>query len=240
LDLGGASNEPILTQQLLLSVIEQLKLPLLNIARRAELSSMMADKNDLNAIRIAADSALLLLDDYLLGVRLAGQNAGAIQTEPVSVAAVLHDASEQLLPIAKAYGVTLDLQVDGKYGPVMAHRQALQAALVSLGYALVEAMPAQETPQLQLRLSAHRCRYGIVAGIYCDIAHLSSRTLKLGRLLRGRARQPLHMWSHTGVAGLFVADAILHAMHTKLSASRHHRMYGLGVVLQLNPQLRLV
>ena len=232
---------PVLTHQLLLSVIDQVKVPLLSIARQAELGSIASGQVDLNAIRITADSALLLLDNYLLGVRLASQHTGTIETEPVSVAAVLHDAGEQLYPFAKAYGVTLDLQIDGKYGPVMAHRQALQAALVSLGYALVEAIPAQESDQLRLQLSAHRCRYGIVAGMYSNVQDISSsRALRLARLLQGRARQPLLAVSQSSAAGIFVADAILHAMRTKLSTSRHRRLHGLGVVLPLNPQLQLV
>ena len=234
---------PVLTQQLLLSVIDQIKVPLLTIARQAELGGIASGQGqaDLNAIRITADSALLLLDNYLLGVRLASQHAGSIETEPVSVAAVLHDAGEQLYPFAKTYGVTLDLQIDGKYGPVMAHRLALQAALVSLGYALVEALPAQESAQLRLQLSAHRCRYGIVAGMYSNVQDISSsRALRLARLLQGRARQPLLTVSHSSAAGIFVADAILHAMRTKLSTSRHRHLHGLGVVLPLNPQLQLV
>jgi hypothetical protein len=231
---------PMLTQQLLLTVIEQLKLPLLQIGRRAELAGIAMQPDYLEDIRITAEAALQLLDNYLLGVQLAGQRGSLFEVEPVSVAAVLHDAGDQLRPLAKAYGVTLDLQIDGRYGPVMAHRQGLQAALVSVGYALVEALPAQDTPQLRLRLSAHRCRYGIVAGLYCDMGQLTAQALRLGRCLQGRARQPLQTWSHTSAAGVFVADAILRAMRARLTASRHRHMYGLGTVLPLNPQLQLI
>jgi hypothetical protein len=37
-----------------------------------------------------------------------------------------------------------------------------------------------------------------------------------------------------------VADAILQAMGLSLKTSRHHRLYGLGTVLQSNHQLQLV
>jgi hypothetical protein len=234
---------PILTQHLLLTVVEQLKLPFMNIARRAELASLAPEPNaldSLDSIRVTADAALRLLDNYLLGVQLAGRKSDMFEMEPVSVAAVLHDAGNQLRPLADSYGVRLDLHVDGRYGPVMAHRRGLQAALVSLGYALVEALPAQEAPNLTLRLSAHRCRYGIVAGLYCETSHITSQALRLGRQLHGRARQPLHTVSHVTGAGVFVADAILHAMQTRLTMSRHRHMYGLGAVLPLNPQLQFI
>jgi len=229
-----------LSRNLLLSITEQLKLPLLNIARQAELAGLQPVYGDFNAIRTTAETALQLLDNYLLGVRLASEEATFAVIEPVSVSSVLYDVGEQLRPMAASYGVKLDLYVDGKYGPVMAHRRGLQAALVSLGYALVEALPAAELPQLRLQLSAHRCRYGIVAGLYCDADQVAARTLKYGRQLYGRARQPLGAISHTSSAGVFVADAILHAMQSQLTVSHHRKLHGLGTVLQLSPQLQLV
>ena len=231
---------PVLMQHLLLSVVEQMKLPLMSIARRAEVGAMPGGQVDLGEIRVTADAAVQLLDNYILGVQLANQEVNLMQTEPVAISSVLHSAGQRLQPIAKAYGVRLDMHIDGKYGPVMAHRRGLEAALVSLGYALVEALPAQDAPQLKLQLSAHRCRYGIVAGIYCDTEQITTEALRIGRQLYGRARQPVSGVSHTSGAGIFVADAILHAMQSQLTTSRYHRLYGLGAILPLNPQLQLV
>jgi len=39
---------------------------------------------------------------------------------------------------------------------------------------------------------------------------------------------------------VFVADALLQGMDSQLTASKHHKLYGLGAILQPNPQLRLV
>jgi hypothetical protein len=212
----------------------------MNIARYAELVGRQPDAAELDTIRITADATLQLLDSYILGIQLAGQESESFEIEPVSVASVLYDAGNQLQPIAKAYGVELDLQIDGKYGPVMAHRRGLQAALVSLGYSLVEALPAMEAPQLKLELSAHRCRYGIVAGLYCETEQVTTQALRLGRQLYGRARQPLGDVSHTSGAGVFVADAILQSMKSQLTVSHHRKMHGLGAVLPLNPQLQFI
>jgi hypothetical protein len=228
----------VLSQQLLLSVVEQLKLPLLQIARRAE-HGQLSGQADLLTIQSTADNAIQLLDNYALGVRLSLQPHQLV-FEPVSVASVLYDAGQQLQGLARSYGVELELNVAGRYGPVMAHRQGLQAALVSLGTALIEALPALETKQLKLQLATHHCRYGIVAGLYADAEQLSSETLKQGRALHGRSRQPLLGMSHGSGAGIFVADAILGAMQLRLRTSRHHRLYGLGTVLQPSKQLQLV
>ena len=233
-----ANGSPILSQQLLLSVAEELKLPLLQIARQAE-QGRLTGETDLLAIQSTADSALRLLDSYALGVRLALEPE-QLAVEPVSVSSVLYDTGQQLNALAKNYGVELELSIAGRYGPVLAHRQGLQAALVSLGAALIEALPAQESPQLRLQLATHRSRYGIVAGLYADTKQLSNEALQRGRELQRHSRQPLMNLTHTSGAGIFVADTILRAMHLNLRASRHRRLYGLGTVLQPNHQLQLV
>ena len=228
----------ILSQQLLLSVVEELKLPLLQIALKAE-QGQLSGQADLAGVQATAGSALKLLDNYALGVRLSLQPR-QLEIEPVSVASVLYDTGQQLQSLAGSYGVELELDIAGRYGPVLAHRQGLQAALVSLGAALIESLPALESTQLRLRLASHHCRYGLVAGLYVDTERLSSGTLRQGRALQGRTRQPLPAVSHSSGAGVFVADAILEAMSLHLRASRHHRLYGLGTVLQPSSQLRLV
>ncbi len=231
-------TSPALSQQLLLSIAEELKLPLLQIARQAEQASLDGPA-DLMAIRTTADSALQLLDSYVLGVRLSLERA-QLDIESVSVSSVLYDAGQQLDALARNYGVALELNVAGRFGPVLAHRQGLQAALVSLGAALIEALPAQESAQLKLQLATHRSRYGIVAGLYADTRQLSNEALRRGRRLQRHSRQPLLNLTHTSGAGIFVADTILQAMALRLRTSRHHRLYGLGTVLQPSRQIQLV
>lgn len=229
------------SERLFLSLAEQMKLPLLQIVRQAELGALSGQTAEpLAAARTNADVALKLIDGYLLSMRLAAQESYETMQESVSVASVLYDAAHQLHPIAQLYGVELELSVAGKYGPVTAHREGLQNALVSLGYALIEALPAMEAPQMKLQLAAHRCRYGIVAGLYADVDRLTAEALRQGRKLYGSARQPLPALSHCGGAGVFVADAILTAIGARLKVSHHQRRSGLGAVLQPNAQLQLI
>jgi hypothetical protein len=231
---------------LFLTLAEQMKLPLMQILRQAELgeltslSSRSGSGEYLAQVRVNADVALKLIDGYLLSMRLAADEFDAAPLESVSVSSVLSDAAHELHPIAKIYGVDLELSLDGKFGPVTANREGLQSALVSLGYSLIEALPASNAPQMRLQLAAHRCRYGIVAGLYADVDGLTAEALRQGRRLFGESRQPLPALSHCGGAGVFVADAILTAIGARLKVSHHNRRSGLGAVLQANPQLQLV
>lgn len=229
------------SEHLFLTLAEQMKLPLMQILKQAELGVLLGTSSEqLSQVHVNADVALKLIDGYLLSMRLAAEESYTIEQESVSVASVLYDTAQQLHPIAELYGVKLELSLDGKYGPVTAHRQGLQSALVTLGYALIEALPATNSPQLRLELAAHRCRYGIVAGLYADIDRLTAEALRQGRRLYGDSRQPLPALSHCGGAGVFVADAILNAIGARLKVSHHNRRSGLGAVLQANPQLQLV
>lgn len=233
-------RSPALSEQLLLSVAEQLKLPLTQIARQAELARLQGAQADLRSIETTADMAIRLLDNYLFGARLALEERYMLEMEPVSVSSVLYDAGQQLDAMAKLYGVELELNIGGKFGPVMANRHGLQAALVSLGSSLIEALSNLESESLRLQLAAHRCRYGIVTGMYTNVEQLTTEALRQGRKLHGHARQPLATLTHSSGAGVFVADAILQAMDAELKVSRHHRLYGLGTVLQTNPQTQLI
>jgi hypothetical protein len=235
---GDDYAAPVLSQQLLLSVAEELKLPLLQITRQTELAQLNGQL-DLVNVQATAQTALQLIDNYVLGVRLALEPQH-FALEAVSVSSVLYDASHQLDAFAKTYGVSLELNIAGRYGPVLANRRGLEAALISIGAALIEAIPALKGPgQLKLQLATHRSRYGVIAGVYADTKQLSNEALQRGRRLQG-SRQPLLNLSQSNGAGIFVADAILHAMDLHLMASRHHRWYGLGTVLQSNNQLQLI
>ncbi|HET8991764.1 MAG TPA: hypothetical protein VFN31_01885 [Candidatus Saccharimonadales bacterium] len=228
-----------LSQELLLSVAEELKLPLLQIARLAE-QAKLANSNDANLlIESTADSALKLIDSYILGVRLS-LNPLDFCVENVSVSSVLYDTKQELTSYAKNYGVDLELNIAGKYGPVSANKKGLESALVSLGAALIQALPAMGTCQLKLQLATHRSRYGIVAGVYADTKEISLNALNAGRKLAGVSRQPLLNLSHSSGAGVFVADSILKAMNLNLTVSRHDKWYGIATILPPSRQIQLV
>ena len=235
-DLIDHGDRP--SYQLLINVAEQLKLPFLQILRQTELIKSTSQP-DLESIETSASYALRLLDNYLLGLRLDREQVKLIQ-EPISISAVLYDTGQLLEGLAKQYDVELELNIAGRYGPVMAHRQGLQSALVSLGSSLIEAMGAEHNPKLRLQLATHRCRYGVVAGVYANTPQITTDLLRQGRKLHGNARQPLANLTYNAGAGIFVADSIFKAMSLNMQASRHHRLYGLGAVMQTSRQLQLV
>lgn len=224
--------------QLLRSVAEQLKVPLATISRHAELGQLTGNVQlaDLVAIHTHAAAALTLVDSYLLGLQLL-RDQTVLALEPVSASSLLVDTAHQLEGFAKQYNVKLELQIAGKYEPVMAHAAGLKSALLSLGFALLEGYPLAAGSRLAL--AAHRTPQGIVTGIYGNYERLSAEAWRKAFKLHGRAPRPLSSLCGNG-AGLFVAHTILQAMNTGLRVGKHLNQQGLATTLQPSQQLSFV
>ena len=215
-------------ERLLKALAEQLKSPLLQIAYQAETGRHDA----LLGISMVTSRALHLIDSYLLS---AEQQELAL--EPVSVSAVLYDVAQALDPLARQYNAEIEISVAGKYGPVMAHRKSLEAALVTIGHSLLEA-DVNRHPKLVL--SAFRNRQGIAAGVFGDHPELTADSFRRALALFGAARQPLPSVSPLNGAGLYVAEALFESMDARLQVSRRHKLTGLAASFVPSAQLQLV
>lgn len=225
-------------------VAEELKLPLMYIARRTELALMTKDTSveSLQSIQTTATSALELVDSYLLGLQIA-DNQQILELEPVSSSSTLYDVAQSLKDIARRYDVNLRLDVEGNHMPVMANKAALTSALLSLSTAYIEA----QTPQVEtgekriLTLATHQIRGGVVTGIYSDSETISLKQLRRAfELHKHSARQPFNQLSSSSAAGLFIASKLLQAMSAELKTVRHNRQSGLAAILQPSRQLQFI
>lgn len=225
---------------LLQSVAEQLRSPLTVIARQAELLILENTAQEISTnMSVQATTALTLVDNYLLGLQLLS-NQAALELEPVSVSSILVDVTHALEGFATQYGVSLNMDIAGRYEPVMAHRQALRAALISLGFSLVEAISTQpKGPQKSLSLAVHKAQGGIVAGIYGPL-EISATEWRRAKQLRGTASQPVASLLGTSGAGMFVADALGQAMETNVRVGRFAHKTGLAMTLLPSQQLQFI
>lgn len=223
-------------ERLLRALAEQLKMPLLHIARSAELGGTHR-KQTLGSIAYTADMAMQLIDSYLLSMELQGQPS--LQLEPVSISSVLQEVAHRLAPLAKQYDQDLEISLSGRYGPVMGHRGSLEAAYTMLGYAMIESQPVSDQ-RSTVTLGAHKSSAGLVAGVFGNQQGLTADMFRRARALYGRSRQPLSSLSSSAGAGIFVADSLLGAMSTSLRVAHHHKMSGFAATLSPSQQLQLV
>lgn len=233
------ASTSVTEERLLRAMAEELKIPLLQIARQAELAQTGASQELLSGIALSANQALWFVDSYALSQQLLQQTE--LKLEPVSVSATLHDVAQLLRETAQQYNCQLELQISGRYGPVMAHAQGLKTALVGLGNTLIMAGADIDGAPQKLVLGAHRGRDGaVVAGVFSHTEGLSQAVYRRGRELYGRARQPLRDFSTQGGSGVFVADSLCAAMQSKLRVAQHQKLTGLATTLQTSQQMVLL
>ncbi len=229
------------TADVLQAVAEQLKVPLTIIARQAELNQALGtvEPADLRAMHVQATTALTLVDCYLLGLALA-QGQTHLELEPVSLSSILTSTAHDLYYLARQNNVELDVQITGKYEPVMANQRGLKAALLSLGYGLVEAGGDQGRKHRHLTLAAHRTPHGLVAGMYGEYQDLEAHEWRTALKLCGQASQPFTALCAGSGAGLFVADTILRSMTTQLRVGRRQKEAGLAATFRPSQQMVFV
>src|SRR6266513_1692419 len=88
-------NSPAFTE-LLVSVAEQLRIPLTTIARQAELGEITGKGPACpDILKAQTGAALALIDSYLLGVRLMDDRS-SLALEPLSIASTLHEIAQEL------------------------------------------------------------------------------------------------------------------------------------------------
>lgn len=228
-------------EQLFLGLVEQLARPLLNMSQLAELAAggdPASSQEYWQTMRAIADSSLQLVESYALSLRVHG-NVTSLNLEPITVSSLLYDTAHELQAFAKQYGVELELESGSRLQPVLADRAVLQSAMTSLGQVFVLAQAESDEPSA-VRLAAHRGRYGVVAGLYGRLPHLSVDSLRRAHALQGMARQPLQRLVSGPAAGVFVANSLLQTLEARLHVARYRSLTGLAATLQPSQQLQLV
>lgn len=226
-------------ERLFRAITEQLKLPLLRIARISELTLSLSDtgENIQNILEIS-NTTLKLLDGYLMTNN--GQNQESLQLEPVSVSSVLEKTAHALTPLAKRNECELEMSISGKYAPVMAHQPILESALFLLGVGMIES-GSPEVNQHRVVLSTYKTASGTTAGVFDNLSSsVDADGLRRGKALFGSVKQTMPSMSGANGAGVFVADALFKAMECSLRVARHNKFSGFAATLHPSTQLSLI
>jgi hypothetical protein len=222
------------------ALAEQVKLPFMTIAHAAELLRLNPGADELEkllaTISLTSDAAMKLIDGYLLSVQL--QQGATLPLEPVSLGSVVYDTAQRLAAYARAHDCEIEVDIRGRYGPVMARTEVVKTALEALGYSFIE---AASRPGLKTKVvvSVRKISGGISAGVYSDMA-ISSALFKQAKILKGLARQPLGDFSAGSGAGVFVADALFDWLDSPMRVARLSGLQGLASTLIPSRQLNLV
>lgn len=228
-----------------MTLSEDLALPLLQVRSSIELLQSQnfakaAARQHVLTSALSIDTGLQLVEAYKL--LLNAEDNSKLPMEPLAVGAVLEEIAHKLAPYAKQYSTDIQVSVQPRLAPVLAHQPSLTAALEILSTSIIRAQPAQSEKKVySLMLGAHRSPdNAIAAGVFSSVHGLSDRTLRAARSLVGRARQPLPAVPAGAAAGVLVADMICAAMWQPLRAAAHHNLPGLVTMVPASKQLQFV
>ncbi len=223
--------------RLLRTLAEELKLPLIQIARLAELNEDSSGAT-VDSIRQTAEMSLKLVEGFQMGLSSIAQLS--LDLEPVSVSSILYDTAHSLAPAAGRYNCEIELDISGKYGPVMVNRRGLETALLLIGYSMISGRTTEEVTGRSLILAVHGNKNGLVAGFFDDRQDMTREMFKRGRALLGSARQTLPGALAGSGAGVYIANSLLELMSVPLHLARHQKLTGIATTLTLSKQLQLV
>ena len=228
-----------------MTLSEDMTLPLLQVKSSLELfegsnfAKSAATKHVSESV-LSIDTGLQLVEAYKL--LLNAEHQAGLPPEPVSIGATLEAIAHKLTPFAKQYDTAIEVSVQHRLRPVLAHQASLSAALEILSSSLIRAQSAQtDQKDYLLVLGAHKSLDNLVAaGAFSSVQGLSDRTLRAARSLVGKARQPLPAVPAGAAAGVLVADMLCAALWQPLRAAAHHNLPGLVTNLPSSKQLQFV
>lgn len=228
---------------LLIALSDDLCLPLLQIRSSLELLetadfSKRVTRDQARLIAMSAENGLQLAEAYRLVLQL--EKLHELPMEPVAIGAVLEEVAHQLSPYAWEYATRLEVDIQGRLAPVLAHPPSLMAAIQCLSSSLIRAQAGQVKEDHRIILGAHKANGEIAAGVFTNMHGLTDRTLRAARSLVGHARQPMPALPAGSASGVLIADVLCAAMWQPLRAAAHRNMDGLAVVVPASKQLQFV
>jgi hypothetical protein len=216
------------------ALVFQLKNPLVNIARLAELGDEQTPYN----IQSTAEQALMLIDSYLLHAQTEyGQVA--LDLEPACLGSVLYDVSAQMRERANWHNI--DLVIDDRVSePVMTHRPALNTIMNVFGETLLGAHREKTSKNMNIVLRGYKTRAGNLGiGMFSEVK-LSQDDIRRAMQLQGRAHMPLSALSNSAHVSLAIAEGLCRAIGGSMTVKHMGGLSGFATELPRSEQLALV
>ncbi|HET7673840.1 MAG TPA: hypothetical protein VFK11_05010 [Candidatus Saccharimonadales bacterium] len=224
--------------QLLNSLVRELKSPLILIARHAELEKAGSkDASAFASIQGVAEKTLQLIDSYLLMARAEyGQKTFPMET--VGVGSVIHEVEEDLSAYARDHQI--DFAADVKDGNVMANRDGLRAVV----WCLVELVMAQNDDKekgarKRVVIRTRREKQKVSISVLGNRISISNKDIDIARSQQGMSHLAGGKIADSGIR-LAIADVLASSLGSNLQVKRINGLKGLSFDLALSSQLQLI
>lgn len=219
-------------------IADNLRNELIKLNSSLEYAQLSGDVKLLDNAKFSSQAMLRLIDCYLSYTTQADSFS---DVEPVSLSAMLTSIASTMSPYAAWQQCDLDLNVMGKYQPVMVNRELLKTVLTSLSSIFISAQSEiKHTTRPIISYAVTRTKNGITAGIYSNVEAMNGRMLRTARMQYGKPGNPTSAAVTNASAGLYMADSLLSKISNGLKASRFNKMVGLSASFEPSQQLAIV
>ncbi len=222
--------------QLLSSLVNELKNPLILIARQAESEKSGPSKAEFESIQKTAEKSLQLIDSYLLMAQ-AEYGQRTLELEPVGVGSIIYEVAKDLAPYAKAKDI--DFAVDVKDAHVVANRQGLKAVIMCLCELFIEQNNSNPTKRRQVKIETKRAQENVNVSVLSSELEITNKDIELARQLQGNSHLASGKMPGSGVR-LAIADVITSSFGSHLQVRQTNGLKGLNFKLAGSKQLQLV
>lgn len=239
--MKGTNSLVGVDQYLLKSIAEELRLPLIQISRLAELNlqNQKIDQKDIKKMESSADLAIQLLESFILGVEYSDRQI-EIELSPITIGAVLNDVAHQVNKLATANNYDIELSVKSAH-PVMGNYEAIKMAYLNIAHTIITGSTRHENNRRSsLVFAVYNRGPKNMAGIYSNNLDINKNVWERSINNFEKSRQKMPEFSHINGSGFFVASSILEAMSLELGPSKFHGDKGLAAGFPLSQQLQLV
>jgi hypothetical protein len=237
--LEGFNNKQ--TEKLLLALAEELKLPFIRIAYKAELAELNGDLKSFSQIKDLSRDALNRIEQLLFGLRLSATQE-SLQLEPTTAGAVLVNAANELRALASQHSCRVEVTIKGKQSPIMTNQKGLVAVMTTLGSLFIESL--SNTKGATITLLATKSNDFVTVGVFDKTnslpTTLTKKTLESAKKLYGTSPQAAVSLSGGSGTALIATSSILEAMDTSLIVLKQNNLKGLGAKLPLSRQLSMI
>jgi len=227
---GRKLVENTLSQQTFHALARELKEPLVNISRQAELLNI-------SKISQQANSAMTLVDGFLLSAQ---SDYGQLQfdLEPIDVGSILYNISCQYRESTLENQIEVEL-VLARDNLIMANRRALEVSLGCLMQLAID-QNYDESRKSLIRLVSFKKRNGnVMTGILSTAFSLNAKDLARAEKLYGHS----HLATNTSLNGsgirIAVAEQLMRSLGTRLISLKRNNLRGLGIEFIKSEQLSL-
>lgn len=228
-------------QYLLKSIAEELRLPLVQISRLAELSQ--ASKYDfasnIRSIESSADLAIQLLESFILGVEFSDRQR-EIELSPITIGAVMNDVAHQLHRLASQNDYDIELSIKSAH-PIMGNYEAIKMAYLNIAHTIITGDNSSDGKKRKsIVFAVYNRGPKNMAGVYGNNLQISKSSWEKSLAIFDRSRQKMPDFSSINGSGFFVATSILESMSLSLNPSKYRGHKGLAAAFPLSQQLQLI